>query len=97
MGRSRKAARAGETHTIIVDRWLDDDTASAELDGDLSVSVPRALLPGGASPDIVLRVERGAARVTITIDEEATEAARRESEQLSTRLRRRDPGGDVVL
>ena len=97
MRRSRKPAHARETHTLIVDRWVSDGTASAELDGERSVAVPRTLLPAEAAPDIVLRVERDAARVTITIDREATEAARRESEQLSARLRQRDTGGDITL
>lgn len=71
--------------------------ASAELDGEDNVLVPRVLLPASAAADVVLRVERDVSRVTIIIDREATEAARRESEQLSERLRRRDRGGDVTL
>ena len=97
MKRNRKPARTRETHTLIVDRWVGDGTASAELDGERSVAVPRALLPAEAAPDIVLRVERDAVRVTITIDRGATEAARRESEQLSARLRQRDTGRDITL
>ena len=93
----RKAARRRETHTLIVDRWVDTEIASAELDGEDSVPVPRVLLPTNASADVVLRVERDVSRVTITIDRDATEAARRESEQLSDRLRRRDRRGDVTL
>ena len=95
----RKPARTRETHTLIVDRWVDAEIASAELDGEDSVPVPRVLLPTNASADVVLRVERDASRVTITIDHDATEAARRESQRLSERLRQRDRegGGDVTL
>ncbi len=93
----RKSTRTRERHTLIVDQWVNAEMASAELDGEDSVLVPRVLLPASASADVVLRVERDVSRVTIIIDRDATEAARRESEQLSERLRRRDRGGDVTL
>ena len=107
-GRCRGSARPGHVgivtkrrrasvHVLIVDRWHDADTASAELDGAAGVLVPRALLPDGAHPDVVMRVERRAARVTIAIDVDATDAARRESQELTARLKRRDPGGNVTL
>jgi hypothetical protein len=84
-------------HTLIIDRWIDADLASAELDGATMVVVPRALLPSVAAPDDVLRVERRTAAVEIAVDEEATRSARRDADRLSARLKKRDSGGDVVL
>jgi hypothetical protein len=97
MGRGGTSGRGRATHTLIVDRWVDAETAAAELDGEHATLVPRALLPSESAPDVVLRVTRGASRVTITIDRRGTEAARQESERLSARLAERDPGGDVTL
>lgn len=98
MGRStRKPARAPERHTLIVDQWVDAGMARLELDGTAMVAVPRVLLPADAAADIVLRVERDASQVTISIDEAATAAARQEGERLTARLRQRDTGGDVTL
>lgn len=85
----------GAPATMVVERWVDDRTARVELDGDL-VELPRSLLPSDAVRDDVLRVERSAERVMISIDRAATGAARRRGEQLASRLRRRDPGGDLT-
>jgi hypothetical protein len=89
--------RKKRRHTLIIDRWIDGDLASAELDGKTMVVVPRALLPSVAAPDDVLRVDRRPAAVEIAVDEEATLSARRDADRLSVRLKKGDSGGDVVL
>ncbi|MGH7720395.1 MAG: DUF3006 family protein [Gemmatimonadaceae bacterium] len=89
----KKAGR----HTLILDRWVDGESAAAELDGESMVVIPRVLLPAGATPDDVLRVESRSRTVTISIDREATRDARRAGARVAARLNRRDPGGDVVL
>lgn len=85
------------THTLIVDRFADDHTAVVEIDGATIVPIPRLLLPEDATSDSVLRVARDPQHVSISMDPEATAAARRESALLAERLRARDPGGDLVL
>jgi hypothetical protein len=85
------------THTLIIDRLIDDHTAVVEIDGKLIVPIPRLLLPLEASSDAVLRVARDARTVSITMDPGATAGARRVSAQLADRLRARDPGGDLAL
>lgn len=85
------------THTLIVDRFADDHTAVVEIDGAIIVPIPRLLLPEDATTDSVLRVARNPRHVSVTMDPEATAAARRESALLAERLRARDPGGDLAL
>jgi hypothetical protein len=79
-----------------IERWLDERSARVEMDGEL-VQVPRVLLPADASPDDVLVVERTGDRVTISIDREATDDARRRARRTAARLRRRDAGGSLTL
>jgi hypothetical protein len=83
-------------HQLIVER-IDGDVARVEVDGGDVIAVPRWLLPEGAAPDLVLRVERAATRVTIAVDDAATGAARADSARLTEELRARDDGGDVAL
>jgi len=91
-------------------RWIidgiEDEVARLEMEGERMVTLPRALLPAAARDGLVLRVRRepeGRDRVTITIeiDREATEAARRTSKAqvaaLETESRKKDAGGDVAL
>lgn len=89
--------RGQREHTLIIDRLVDEATAVVEIDGSSLAPIPRLLLPVDADSDAVLRVARGPRDVSITIDSDATEAARRESARLMNRLRTRDPGGDIAL
>lgn len=77
-------------------RWvvdaIEESTASVEVDGDRMITVPQAMLPRGTREGHVLRV-------TIEIDEAATERALKESEAQVKKGSKRgnDPGGDIVL
>ncbi|PYO13317.1 MAG: DUF3006 domain-containing protein [Gemmatimonadetes bacterium] len=89
-----------ESHRFIIDRH-EGDLAVVEVDGGPVLDLPRWLLPHAARPDDVLAVsvELGTDRAVVTIvrDVVATERARAEARRAVDRLRRRDPGGDVVL
>ena len=91
-------------------RWIidgiEDEVARLEVEGERTITLPRALLPAAARDGLVLRVRRepeGRDRVTITIeiDREATSAARRASKAqvaaLDAESRKKDAGGDVNL
>jgi hypothetical protein len=98
--------------TWIIDS-LEEDSAQIEEDGARVIHVPRSILPGGAREGDVLIVTRedqaagkgaqGATsvRVTITLDQGATRAAKFKSRQqvrrISQALKKADPGGDVIL
>src|SRR5206468_5828079 len=88
------------SHRFIIDRH-EGDLAVVEVDGGPVLDLPRWLLPHAARPDDVLAVsvELGTDRAVVTIvrDVVATERARAEARRAVDRLRRRDPGGDVVL
>lgn len=93
-----------EAHRLVVDRFA-GDLVVVEVDGDRFLDLPRWLLPSGLREgDVVTaqveageRGEGGERRVVLAVDRAATEAARQEAEALLTRLRRRDPGGDLQL
>src|SRR3712207_4004014 len=93
---------------------LEEDSAQIEEDGLRVIHVPRSILPEGAREGDVLIVTRedvsaggkatqGAAsvRVTITLDQGATRAAKFKSRQQVRRIsqasKKMDPGGDVIL
>ena len=99
--------------TWIVDS-LEEDSAQIEEDGVRVIHVPRSILPEGAREGDVLIVTRedvqpagkgahaaAAVRVTITLDQGATRAAKFKSRQqvrrISQAIRKPDPGGDVIL
>ena len=98
--------------TWIIDS-LEEDSAQIEEDGARVIHVPRSILPEAAREGDVLIVTRedepagkgkaGAAsvRVTITLDQGATRAAKFKSRQqvrrISQSLKKSDPGGDVIL
>ena len=91
----------GERHRLVVDRF-EGDLAVVEVDGARFVDLPRWLLPKGTREDDVLvatarEAADGAVAWEIRIDAEATAAAREEARSLVERLRRKDPGGDIVL
>ena len=77
-------------------RWIvdaiEEATASVEVDGDRMITVPQSLLPKGTHEGHVLRV-------TIEIDEAATETALRESAAQVKKGARKgnDSGGDIIL
>lgn len=91
-----------ERHQWVIDRF-EGDLAVVEVDGEHVLDVPRWMLPDGAGEDDVIAVEvrpgtdDERAIVELRVDPEATAAAREEAAQLIERLRRKDPGGDVVL
>lgn len=91
-------------------RWIidgiEDEVARLEVEGERTITLPRALLPAAARDGLVLKVRRepeGRDRVTITIeiDRSATEAARRTSKAqvaaIEAESRKKDGGGDVAL
>jgi hypothetical protein len=90
----------GDHHQFIIDRY-EGDLAVVEVDGRGFVDLPRWLLPAGARADDVLAatVEAGPERATITIVRDAAATARAQDAARGAveRLKRRDPGGDVVL
>jgi len=90
-----------EEHRLVVDRF-EGELAVVEVDGDRFLDLPRWLLPPGTREDdvvvLTVRVARdGSVKCTARVDAEATAAAREEAERLVQRLRRKDPGGDIVL
>jgi hypothetical protein len=90
-----------EEHRLVVDRF-EGDLAVVAADGARFLDLPRWLLPAGIREDDVVHVtvERapdGTVTCTARLDAAATAAAREEAERLVQRLRRKDPGGDVVL
>lgn len=90
-----------EPHRLVVDRF-EGDLVVVEVDGDRFLDLPRWLLPSGLREGDVVTAqveggEGGERRVTFSLDRAATEAARQEAQALLTRLRRRDPGGDIQL
>ena len=91
-------------------RWIidgiEDEVARLEVEGERTITLPRALLPAAARDGLVLTVRRepeGRDRVTITIeiDRDATTAARRASKAqvaaIEAESKKRDGGGDVKL
>jgi hypothetical protein len=95
-----KAGGAGER------RWTVDRregrTFVVEMDDGCMVDFPASLLPPHLREGDVILVrselgEDGARHLTLTVDHEATRAARHAAEAILTRLRARDPGGDIAL
>ena len=84
----------------VVDR-IESDVAILIADRDgRQADVPVAGLPAGVAEGTVLRVPEADGRPVwseAVADEEARQARLREAEEVLQRLRRRDPGGDVVL
>ncbi len=100
-------------HTWTIDS-LEEDSAQIEEDGVRVIHVPRSILPDRAREGDVLIVTREDARaggkgaqagtsvrVTITLDQGATRAAKFKSRQQVRRIsqasKKLDPGGDVIL
>jgi Protein of unknown function (DUF3006) len=98
--------------TWIIDS-LEEDSAQIEEDGVRVIHTPRSILPEGAREGDVLIVTRedvpagkgtratDSVRITITLDQGATRAAKFKSRQQVRRIseasKKLDPGGDVIL
>lgn len=84
----------------VVDRF-EDGVAVLVADEGGVVEVDAGRLPRKVSEGDVLRISRDAQGVirwgATVVDAEATEARRKESGSILDELRRRDPGGDIVL
>lgn len=87
-------------HTLVVDRF-EGEWAVVELDGRRFLDLPRTFLPPDARSDDVLvlevRGEGGEAELRLRRDLEATRRALERGRKLVERLRKKDPGGDIVL
>ena len=84
----------------VVDRIASPVAVLVRDEDERREEVPVALLPGGVREGAVLRVPesgREPAWARAVVDEELREARLRQAEEVLARLRRRDPGGDVVL
>lgn len=86
---------------LIIDR-LEGQLAVVEVDGSHFLPIPRWLLPAAAVEDDVLSLtsrtdEAGNLIHEIRLDPAATARARAEAEALVGRLRKKNPGGDLVL
>lgn len=86
--------------TWTVDSIEEGIAAVEEQDGRM-IRVPAWLLPDGVREGDVVAVtregEHDAAVLTFRVDREATERALARSREQVSRLRSRDPGGDIVL
>lgn len=92
---------AATERQLIIDRF-EGELAVVEVDGSHFLPIPRWLLPAAAVEDDVLSLtsrtdEAGNLTHEIHIDPVATARARAEAEGLVSRLRKKDPGGDLVL
>ena len=89
-----------EPECIVLDRYESEIAVLVSDDGGV-IEVDRSLLPTGAKPSMVLRVPRDEAGEHLwgdaRIDVEATAKRLEEAESILGALRRRDPGGDIVL
>lgn len=89
---------ARRTSRFVIDRF-EGDFAAVELEGGRMVDLPAWMIPVGARPGDVVRVQHETGpegnAVRLTLDPGATAAGRKEAETRLRRLRRRDPGGDL--
>jgi hypothetical protein len=84
-----------------VDR-REGDIVVVEAEDGRMFELPEWTLPPRVREGDVIRVRVGLGadgerRLTLAVDPEATRAARGAAEEILSRLRRRDPGGDIVL
>lgn len=88
------------TRIWVVDRVEPPVAVVVADDDDRQVDVPLARLPAGVRAGAVLRVPQEddvPAWEAARVDEELRRARLQEAEAALQRLRRRDPGGDIVL
>ena len=83
---------------LIIDRF-EGDLAVVEVVGAAhTLDLPRWLLPANAREgDVIRAVERSPGTVTILIDDAATALRLKRAAERVGELRKRDPGGDIVL
>jgi len=90
-----------------MDKWswtvdrLEGEWAVLEVEPGRAMDIPRSTLPEGLEEGDVLKIsvsrERESASWTLERDEAATKERRSKIEELREELKRRDPGGDIVL
>ncbi len=89
-----------DTEYLVLDRYEAEIAVLVPDDGGV-VEVDRSQLPTGAKPGMVLRVTRDEAGELLwgeaQVDVEATAKRLEEAEAILSELRKRDPGGDIVL
>ncbi len=89
-----------ETERVVVDRFESDVAVLVADDGSV-LETNRSSLPAGARSGSVLAVTRdGAGAVdwsSAQLDEEETAQRLAQAESVLEELRKRDPGGDIVL
>ena len=88
------------TRIWVVDRVEPPVAVLVADDDERQVDVPLSRLPTGARAGAVLRVpeaDDGPDWEAARVDEELRRARLQEAEAALERLRRRDPGGDIVL
>lgn len=99
-GRGHEAAENPAIRVWVLDRVEPPVAVLIADDDERQVDVPLRLLPDGIKVGAVLRVpvtDTGPLWEAATADEELRRARLREAEAALARLRRRDPGGDIVL
>ena len=98
--RGREAGENPATRIWVLDRVEPPVAVLIADDDEGQVDVPLRRLPAGLQAGAVLRVpvtDTGPLWEAATADEELRRARLREAEAALARLRRRDPGGDIVL
>lgn len=89
-----------EPEHLVLDRYESDIAVLVSDDGGV-IEVDRSRLPTGAKPGMVLRVTRDEAGEPLwgeaQVDVEATAKRLEEAQAILGELRKRDPGGDIVL
>ena len=90
-------------HTWVIDS-MEENSASVEQDGSTVFQVPRSLLPAGVREGDVCIVSFSdsgtdrARKVTVQLDEKATQAAKaRSAAQVAPQGKSNDPGGPIKL
>jgi hypothetical protein len=91
-------------------RWavdgIEEEIARVEEDGERIITVPRYLLPPGATEGQLLKVTRseesgGSVQITVAIDEAKTREALAKSNarvaKAAAASKKRDPGGNLAL
>ena len=99
-GRGSGEDEAPAIRIWVVDRVEPPVAVLIADDDERQVDVPLRQLPDGIRPGSVLRVpvtDTGPLWEAATAYEELRRARLREAEAALARLRRRDPGGDIVL
>ena len=97
---NREREGSNDSHIWVVDRIESGIAALVRDDDGRQRDVPVPILPAGIGEGAVLRIPQDRGRPVwshAVVDEEMRAERLREAEAVLKRLRRRDPGGDVVL